>query len=143
MSLHLSQYHERDSKASKKSKPGVSTNRSIVRHGAGPDAGKPSFDTSAGVKQRKPVLGNKQASAANDRSTNEVLTLDKDVNEMQLTFDMFKDCVNQFSCLRFISARVHLEMGLDSEVNVTNAFAAVRVNGGAFPDAGVVAMINR
>lgn len=49
-----------------------------------------------------------------ERSTNNVMTLDKDVNEMLLTFDMFKDCLNSFNCLRQIVKCIHAEMGLES-----------------------------
>lgn len=61
-----------------------------------------------------------------DRSQNNVLTLDKDINEMQLTWDMFRDCLNQFSCLRQIAQCIHAEMGLESELNVTRAIMAMK-----------------
>ena len=54
-----------------------------------------------------------------------MLTLDKDVNEMVLSFEMFKDCFNQFNCLRQIVKCIHAEMGLESEVNVTKAYAVL------------------
>ena len=37
------------------------------------------------------------------RSNNNFLTLDKDVNELQLTYEMFQDQLNQFNCLRVIA----------------------------------------
>lgn len=70
-----------------------------------------------------------------------MLTLDKDVNEMQLTFDMFKDCVNQFACLRLISQRIHFEMGLNNETNITKAYSVMKDGGHFKTDADVVAMV--
>lgn len=54
------------------------------------------------------------------------LTLDKDVGELQLTFEMFQEQINQFSCLRQISQAVHTEMGLESEVNLTKALSLMK-----------------
>ena len=48
------------------------------------------FET--GVQQQDKKVKNK--SAAKHVSGNSVLTLDKDVNELQLTFEMFKDQLN-------------------------------------------------
>ena len=55
-----------------------------------------------------------------------MLTLDKDVNELQLTFEMFQDQLNQFSCLRQIVQLLHTEMGLESELNITKAVMAMK-----------------
>ena len=50
---------------------------------------------------------------------------------------MFKDQLNQFSCLRQIVQLIHSEMGLDSELNVTKAVMAMKTAIAAGPTAEV------
>ena len=139
MTIHLSQFKDQSESAVNKSgvKSGPVGNmtpiRSNVRSKASglqmnpSPAGNPLFETS----KAKASSRSKSPMKSPTRSKNDVLTLDKDVNEMQLTFESFRDCLNQFSCLRQIARCIHTEMGLESEVNVTKAFAAMKLNTGA------------
>ena len=93
MSIHLSQYKESARSPLKKSGGRTTmSNRSGLKNSTH-DAGNPMYET-ANRGRNAPVP------VTPTRSRNEVLNLDKDINDMQLTFDMFKDCLNQFSCLR-------------------------------------------
>ena len=65
--------------------------------------------------------------AAKKANNSNVLTLDKDVSELQLTYDMFKHQINQFSCLRKVVQLIHAELALDKENNVSQAYAAMKL----------------
>mmetsp|Transcript_22466 Transcript_22466/g.27693 ORF Transcript_22466/g.27693 Transcript_22466/m.27693 type:complete len:113 (+) Transcript_22466:340-678(+) len=98
MSIHLSQYKDNERAKSpinsaRSKGAGVTSNRYGLKNAAGgapSDIGNPLFETGGG---RRGTVA-RGAMVSPGRSRNNVLTLDKDVNEMQLNFDMFKDCLN-------------------------------------------------
>lgn len=49
-----------------------------------------------------------------------MISLDKNVNELFLDFEMFRGQVNNFACLKTISQCVYTDLGLNDDENLQN-----------------------